>query len=326
MTFAQRLKSSAFGLGRTAAGVVLGLGLAVALVAQPSDAFAQAAPAAAPAAAPVVVPQAEGQGPALWVVRDADSTIYLFGTVHVLRPTTGWGTDKVDAAFDSASEVWFEISNPDDAAAIMPIVQQHGIDPTRPLSSLLTADELAKLDVAARTIGLSAAQLDPMRPWLATLTLATAPLVKAGYSGNSGVEMILKSRATAAGKTIHGFETADEQIQILANMPEDAQVKFLRAGLEDFDEGVAMLDGLVNSWSTGDVEGIERVIVKEMKVDTPEAYEALLVRRNANWARQIQTMLAGSGTVFVAVGGGHLAGEDSVQEQLGDLGIVATRQ
>ena len=134
MTISPRLKT----LSRTALGAVFGLGLAGAVAFQPVAAFAPAA--VAPASAVRAVPQAEGTGPALWVVRDADSTLYLFGTVHVLRPTTAWGSARVDAAFDSADQVWFEISNPDDQAAIMPLIQQHGLSPDRPLSSLLTAE------------------------------------------------------------------------------------------------------------------------------------------------------------------------------------------
>lgn len=322
-----RLRASASRLTRLALGAALGVGLVAAVVGGPAFAQAQGqAPASEPAIAAAsparaVVP-ATGPGPALWVVRDADSTLYLFGTVHVLRPTTGWGSARVDAAFDSASEVWFEIANPDDQAAMLAVVQQHGLDPARPLSSLLTADEIARLDAAARVLNASAAQLDPFRPWLAALTLQAAPLLKAGYDAQSGVELILKARAVAAGKPTRGFETIDEQVRILATLPEAVQMSLLRASLEDFDEGAAILDSMVESWADGDVEALARVVVDEMQVETPEVYEALLVKRNQNWAGQIQTLLEGSGTAFIAVGAGHLAGEDSVQTILESRGVA----
>ena len=326
MTFVSRLKSTTTAVSRLALGAALGLGLAAAIVGAPAKALAQAAPAPvteAPTAAPALraVPQAQGQGPALWVVRDADSTIYLFGTVHVLRPTTAWGTARVDAAFDSADEVWLEISNPDDQAALIPIIQQHGLDPANPLSSRLTAEEFAKFDEAAKTIGATGAQLDPFRPWLAALQLSMAPLAKAGYDPQSGVELVLKARAQAAGKPVKGFETLDQQIRILADMPEDVQLAFLRSTLEDFDEAASMLDGMVASWSTGDVDALDRVMVEEMKTEMPQVYEALLTRRNEAWAGQIQDLLVGSGTTFIAVGAAHLVGDDSVQSILEDRGI-----
>jgi len=320
MTLASMLKSSVARVGRTAAGAALGLGLTVTLLASaPSAAFAQAA-------APAAVPAAQGDGPALWVIKDDDSTLYLFGTVHVLRPTTAWGSPKVDAAFDASQNVIFEISNPDDQAAIQPLIGQYGVSPDRPLSSLLTAEEIAELNTAAQTIGATAAQLDPLRPWLVGLTLSVAPLMRAGYDPQSGVETILKARAEAAGKPISGFETIDEQVRILATLSEETQVAFLRATLESYEDATTELDALVAAWAAGDVEGIERLGVDEMRSASEEIYQALLARRNANWADQIQTLLAGSGTTFIAVGSAHLAGDDSVQEILEDRGVTVTRQ
>lgn len=327
MTVSAPLKTRATQLGRTALGAVLGLGLAGAIVFQPAQALAQAVEAAPPPAlAARAVPQAEGAGPALWVVRDADSTLYLFGTVHVLRPTTAWGSARVDAAFADADQVWFEVSNPDDQAAIIPLIQQHGLSPDRPLSSLLTADEMKVLNAAAAAAGLPAAQLNVFRPWFAGLTLSVAPLVKAGYDPRSGVEMILKARADAAGKTVHGFETLDKQIGILAGMPEADQLSFLRSTLEAWDDATVELDQMVDAWAEGDVPTLEKVAVDEMREESPAVYEALLVRRNTDWAGQIQTLLAGSGTAFIAVGAAHLAGDDSLQEILKDRGVAVTRE
>jgi uncharacterized protein YbaP (TraB family) len=320
MTLVSLLKSSVGRITRVAAGTALGLGLTVSLLSMPGQALAQSALSVQRAVVP-----AEGHGPALWVIRDADSTIYLFGTVHVLRPTTAWQTDTVDAALDSASRLILEVANPDDQAAAMPLIQQYGISPQTPLSSLLTAQELTALDEAARTIGLSGAQLDPLRPWLAALTLSVAPLTRAGYDPQSGVDLLLKARAEAAGKPVSGFETLDEQIRILANFPEDGQLAFLRSTLEEFEDATVELDRLVTAWSEGDVATINEVGVVPMRDESALMHQSLLVNRNINWAGQIQTLLDGSGTVFIAVGAAHLAGDDSVQTQLARRGITVER-
>lgn len=310
------LKTSASNLARAAVGAAGGLALFFAISGAPGQALAQdAAPAAAH-------PAIQGQGPALWVVKDADSTLYLFGSIHVLRPTTGWASPRVNAAFDSASDIWFEISNPDDQAAIIPLIQQHGLSPQTPLSSRLTPEEVAELDEAAKAIGASAAQMDIMKPWLAALSLSVAPLVKAGYDPKSGVEMALKARAEAAGKPIHGFETLDKQIGMLANLPDETQLAFLRETLKNYDKATTMLDTMVGAWAQGDVATLDRVAVQEMKSDSPELYKVLLVERNTDWANQIQTLLQGSGTAFIAVGAAHLAGEDSVQAILKSRGVT----
>ena len=309
--------------GRTILGAALGLGLAAALVLEPARAFAQAT---APVPAPVSAPQAQGSGPALWVIRDADSTLYLFGTVHFLRPTTAWRSARVDAAFDSADQIWFEISNPDDQSAIVPLVQQHGVSPDRPLSRLVTTGQLSLLDAAARSIGSSAVQMDVYRPWLAALTLSIAPLSRAGYDPQSGVELILKARADAAGKPVHGFETIDRQVRILAGMPEADQLAFLASTLESFDDATVDLDQMVEAWARGDLDAFEAVALDDMETESPALHRALLVERNTDWANQIQTLLEGSGTVFIAVGAAHLAGDDSVQEILEDRGVAVTRE
>ena len=320
MTFKQRLKHTAVRASRLTLGAALGLGLALSAA---DRVLAQAVtpPVADETPAIRAIPPAEGRGPALWVIRDADSTLYLFGTVHLLRPTTGWGTDRIETAFDSADTLVLEISNPDDQAAVIPLVQQHGLAPGERLTLKLSSGELTLLDNAARSIGLTAAQMDPFRPWFAALTLSVAPLQKAGYDPASGVELLLKARAEAADKPVTGFETIDEQIRILAGFPEDAQMAFLRSTLEGYENATVELDRLVEAWAAGDVEAIESIGVASMREGGEELYQALLVRRNTNWADQIQTMLEGSGTAFIAVGAAHLAGDDSVQEILEQRGV-----
>lgn len=319
MTLSSRLKSSVAAAGRSAAGAALGLGLVVSLAGAPA-AWAQDI-----AVAPAVVPQAPaGTGPAMWVIKDADSTIYLFGTVHVLRPTTAWGSPKVDEAFNSADEVWFEITNPDDQAAVMPLVLEHGMDPSRPLNTLLTADEYAKLSEAADSMGVPVQQLNVMRPWLVALSLAMAPLLKAGYDPQSGIEIVLRAQALEAGKPVKGLETIDEQIRILAGFPEESQLNFLRQSLESYENAGTELDEMVTAWAAGDVDQMTE-FAHEMRDDDAGIYDAMLTRRNTNWAGQIETMLEGEGTVFIAVGAAHLAGDDSVQAILGKRGVTVER-
>lgn len=319
MTLASRLKSSVSGAVRAAAGAALGLGLVAAFVGAPAAWGQEAASVRASAFTP------SGIGPALWVIKDEDSTIWLFGTVHVLRPTTIWQTPTVLNAFESADEIWFEIPDPSDAAGMAPFIMQHGLSPDRPLNTLLTPAEYAKLGEAAGAVGIPVEQLNLMRPWLVGLTLAVAPLTRAGYDANSGIELVLRQRALAAGKPVKGLETAEEQIKILAGLSEDTQLDFLRQSLESYDDASVELDGLVDAWQVGDVRGIQRLGVDEMRRASQEVHDALLTRRNVNWAGQIETMLEGEGEIFIAVGSAHLAGPQSVQAILGRRGVRVER-
>lgn len=253
--------------------------------------------------------------PALWVVRDEDSTIYLLGTVHVLRPDTVWRSPAIDRAMAEADALWIEVEA-DDPAAMKPLVRKYGLDPANPLSGKLTPEQKARLDAAAAGMGASGAALEPLRPWLAGLTLSIGPLVKAGYDPASGVESRLKAAARDAGKPIRTLETLEQQIGFFANLPPAVELAFLLSALDEMDSGPAMLDALVAAWSAGDMEALNELMVSEMAADYPELYQALLVRRNKDWAGQIQTLLGGKGVSVIAVGAAHLVGDDSVQAQL----------
>lgn len=262
--------------------------------------------------------------PALWVIRDEDSTLYLFGTVHFLRPSTVWESSRVTAAFEASDRLVLEVADPNDQSAVIPLVQQYGMSPDRQLSSLLTEEEFARLDEAARTLGIGAAQMDVMRPWLAGVMISSSVLLRAGYEPGSGADMILRERAMASGKPITGLETAEEQVQMLAGFPEEGQLVFLRRTLADFDNADMVPDRLVQAWAAGDMEAVETLAVTTLLEDSELVYQRLLAERNLRWADQIEAMLEGSGTAFIAVGVLHLAGDDSVQAILRSRGIDVT--
>jgi uncharacterized protein len=253
--------------------------------------------------------------PALWVVRDEDSTIYLLGTVHVLRPDTVWRSPVIDRAMAEADTLWIEVEA-DDPAAMQPLVRKYGLDPANPLSGKLTHEQKAQRAAAAAGMGGSGAALEPLRPWLAGLTLSIGPLVKAGYDPASGVESRLKAAARDAGKPIRTLETLEQQIGFFADLPPAVELAFLLSALDEMDSGPATLDALVAAWSAGDQEALNALMVSEMAADYPELYQALLVRRNKDWAGQIQTLLGGKGVSVIAVGAAHLVGDESVQAQL----------
>lgn len=295
---------------RASAAPIAGRGLGLAL-----GAFASASLLAGAA-------QAE---PALWVVQDEDSTIYLVGTVHLLKPETVWRTPKIEKAIADSKELWLEIVEVDDPAAMAPLMQKYGLDPAKPLSSKLTPAQNAKLQATAAKYGMSAANLEVFRPWLAALVLTVAPLQAAGYDQNAAVDKLIKAQAVKEGDAVKAFETVEQQVRFFAELPEADQIAFLEQALDDADRGADLLDRLAAAWAAGDVETLGELMNTEMKEASPALYDRLLTQRNIRWADQIQIMLKGSGTHLVAVGGGHLAGPDSVQAQLAKRGVKAER-
>jgi uncharacterized protein YbaP (TraB family) len=264
--------------------------------------------------------------PALWVVKDADTTIYLFGTVHLLPTDTDWRYPALDQALAASDSLTIELTD-DDPVRMQALVLQYGLDPAHPLSDKLSATENATLAKAAQTVGVPGGvnTLQMMRPWLAGLTLAVAPLLKAGMDPAHGVDKLLKAQMLAAGKPVDGLETAEQQIRFLADLPADVELEFLRSTLRDVDKSRAELTTLIDAWKNGDVATIARIEDEDLAQHAPELYQRLLVQRNQAWATKITAMLQKPGTFFIAVGAAHLAGPDSVQVQLETRGTSVER-
>lgn len=263
--------------------------------------------------------------PALWAIKDKDSTIYLFGTIHVLKPDTQWRSAKIDKALADSGDLTLEIVGSDDPAVMQPLVMKYGMDPANPLSGKIAPDKFKKANDLAQAAGIPPQAVNMMRPWLAAVTLSMIPVIKAGYDPKSGVEFVLAKEVRAAGKPEKAFETPDQQIRFFADLPAKSEADFLSATLDDVDEGVGKIDKMVAAWAAGDTSELEAEFVSEMKGKYPELYDLLLTKRNEDWAQQLKTKLAGSGVSFVAVGSGHLVGPESVQAQLAKLGIKTER-
>jgi uncharacterized protein YbaP (TraB family) len=266
--------------------------------------------------------------PALWVVKGPHAKVYLFGSVHVLKKDAPWRTPKIDAAIKESGTLWLEIPDVDDMKALQPLIMKLGVDQEHPLSTKLTKEQLAKLDTAAKAAGVPAgeASLEPLKPWLAAVTLSVAPMTQAGFDPNSGVEMVLKPEFDKAGKPVKGFETAEQQLHYFADMPEKAQIDFLNSTTDDFKDSGDKFKVLVDAWYAGDEQTIDKSIGGEFRDKYPEAYKTLILNRNENFTEKIDGLLKGEGTSFVAIGAGHLVGTEGVVAKLKKDGWTVERQ
>jgi uncharacterized protein YbaP (TraB family) len=279
--------------------------------------FLFAAPAAAAAS-----PDAD---PAIWVIKDPDTTIYLFGTFHALDGKSDWFNEEVKTAFDQASEVVLELPPMEDKAALQPIIMKYALDASgKPLSEKLSPAGKEKFAKALAGLGAPPAAFDKFRPFFATLTLVMAGAQKIGFTGESGAEAMLTKAAKAANKPISGLETIDYQMSLFAGMSEADQIKMLEETLDQLDELGPMFAEMNKHWTSGDAEGMAK-LMNEMDVQSPAMYKTLLTDRNANWAEWIDKRLDKPGVVFMGVGAGHLGGKDSVQAVLARRGIKSAR-
>src|SRR5688572_31283846 len=282
--------------------------LAATLGFAPAAAPAQTAPAsqAAPAAAAV------DADPALWVVRDDDTTIYLFGTFHLLdgRP---WFNDEVKTAFDGSNELVVEANIPENPMELQPVIMRYAIDPQgRSLAARLTPEHNAELARALTALGAPAAAFERFEPWFVAMTMTAVATQQLGLNQANGPETVLLRSARERDLPIHELEGIEAQLQMFDTMPEEQQLAHLRQALDNLDGLAGMLAPMLAAWSTGDVDELKAMLTRTMAGD-PALYRMMFTDRNARWAAWIQERMARPGTVFLAVGGGHLAGDDSVQ-------------
>ena len=265
--------------------------------------------------------------PALWVAKQGNATVYLFGTVHALKPELKWETPKIAKAFAESQEFWMEATDAD-PKTMQPIVTQLGLDSAHQLSGKLAPDDLPRLDAAAKLAGLPGEQaLERMRPWLAALTLAALPIVKAGYDPAKGADNVLRAKAEAAGKPVHGLESAEQQMHFFADLPQARQVEMLRAVLDEVASGTAEVEEIMAAWEKADLATIDKDMNEDEAEKYPDLHAVLITDRNKAWAaRIVEWLKAGKGVTFLAVGAGHLVGHDSVQEALKARGISVVRQ
>jgi len=279
------------------------------------------------AAEKVTDARARNDGPAIWVAKDYDSTVYLFGTVHLLPDDLSWLKDDVRDAFGKAGTVYFEVDTGRQGQIEASVLTQSlGMrSDGRRLSDNLDSYQLKLLDAAAHNGDIPLAALDSMKPWLASEFLTVAAAVNAGLSPELAADAALKSRAAREQKNVIYLETMEEQIRISADQPDFVQMKLLTDTLESFNALGADLKRIVSAWSVGQTDFLAREMVLKLKERSPDFYKALLTDRNKKWAKVLTRYMEDSGTAFVAVGTSHLLGEDSVIALLREQGYEVSR-
>ncbi len=263
--------------------------------------------------------------PGLWVVRDGDTEITIFGTMHALPANEPWLAAPLTTRFDAADTLVMEIVLPEDKMALAPLVAQLGLRPgQKPLAQRVSKTAAARLATTAAHTGVPMAALDRMTTWLAALTISEATLTSLGFTSDAGVEPALDKRARAAGKAVIGLETAEQQLRFLDNLPETDQVAMLEATLDESQGARDVTDRMVALWRAGDVDTLARDFDKDASA-SPLLAKVLITDRNTRWADWIAGVMKRPGKVFVAVGAGHLGGPQGLLALLKAKGLAVEK-
>lgn len=275
-----------------------------------------------------LVTEAPEAAPAMWRVSDDDSTLYLFGTLHVLPDSETWLNEGIRAAMAETPVTVFEAdtTGPAAEAELVRLIQTHGLNPQGvKLSDLLGAKRWRAFSKEARGLGFQPAMFEQQRPWLALLTLTTTALTKAGFNSEAGAEQVITDIAKTEGDTFEYLESLEDQILTLASLDDGAMLENFDASLLELGKLGAITQEMLEKWRTGDTAGLRALVLDELKTDAPAAYASLIVVRNERWRTIIGGILDGAGDHFIAVGAGHLIGDDSVVEMLRTDGFLVER-
>ena len=252
---------------------------------------------AAPALARPATHIADGD-PAIWVANDHDTVIYLFGTFHALDGKTAWFNDEIQTAFEASDELVLETVIPGHAA----IAPQRSTLSPRP-SPLATASG----------------------SFLSSTRMAISAGRARGLSVANGADVVLRRAAEESGKPVSGLESFEYQLGMFGRVAaQPGPVASPKQDLSSAGNLAIVMGQMQSAWNRGDSE-IFAIMLDQMRVNSPVSYDAMFVQRNSNWAGWIATRMQQPGTVFVAVGAGHLAGSDSLQAKLAELGIRSAR-
>lgn len=281
--------------------------------------------AACAAQEPPAVVSAQTVRPAMWTLSDADTKIYLLGTFHLLPADFAWRTPAIDGALKDADELVLEIVAPENPAAMAGPMMRMGMAPNLPpLAERVPAEKRAALTAMIAESGVPAAVFDRLETWAGAFALLGVTFKRLGLDPESGVESRLTASHKKSGKPVSGLETIQQQLGFFDTLSEESQRAFLAGMLDDPANAKKEFAEMLKAWSSGDVAAMDRIFNEDVSMSA-ELRDKLLKQRNIRWAEWLHKRLDKPGTVLVAVGAGHLAGADSVQNQLKARGLKTKR-
>jgi uncharacterized protein YbaP (TraB family) len=262
----------------------------------------------------------------LWEVSGARNSVYLLGSIHLLREEDHPLPSAIYEAYDDADTLIMELDMDDiDPIEGQVLSNELGlIHDGRELRDLLgeayyaEAEELA--DKAQIPLGLMA----NAEPWFAAMNVEIMLLMRMGFNTALGIESHLTELAAGDGKEILGFETLRQQLEFLDNLSPDAQRDMLLQALAEGADMNDLMDGMIDAWRRGDVTFMEDNLLADME-DYPELNQVIVIDRNVNWTNRIEDLLDDQQDYLIVVGTLHLVGEQGVPELLEARGHEVTQ-
>jgi len=272
--------------------------------------------------APPVFADDSGHPVTLWEVHGASNSVYLLGSIHLLRKQDYPLPAVLDAAYQDAEVLVMEVDMDDfDPLAAGSAFNRYGVlHDDRTLADLMGTELYAEAERAAAAVDIPLDMLQKTEPWYAAMTIEVMMLSRIGFDPSLGVEMQLAARAKNDGKPINGLETVEQQVRMLDSLSLPAQRELLLSTLQESARIAGMMDKIIAAWRHGDVDFLAGILLDELAMHD-ELNKAIVTDRNQRWVRQISDLTNGEDDYLVIVGALHLVGESGVPRQLQRLGF-----
>ena len=279
------------------------------------------------ALAPISSSHADTPLHSLWELHGQHNTVYLLGSIHVLRPADYPLAPAVLHAYADAKSLLMEIDlgGVDSGEVQAEMLSSALLPEGKTLQQVLGSRRYSHAETLAREVGVELATFDQFAPWFAAEAISQLQLMQLGFQAQSGIEMYFLDRARSDGKSIAGLETVHDQIALFEALSWDAQAEYLVSSLEQAHELPKEVDDMVHAWQRGDTAWFDSQLKSELGRD-PSLYQSLLVARNRKWLPKIEALLNQDRNYLVIVGAGHLVGRDGVVDLLKKHGVAVAQR
>ncbi|MBU2871030.1 TraB/GumN family protein [Colwellia sp. E2M01] len=248
----------------------------------------------------------------VWKVSKDGEYIYIGGTVHILPPSEFPLPKEFEQAYKDSDSIVLEAQLPDsnDLGAQIKMMQQMSYSNGKNISNFISKNTYQQLKQYVASLGTDLAMLQQFKPGFLVTMLTVLEVQRAGLAGE-GVDVFYSKKAMQDNKAIAYFETAEFQMNMIANMGIGHENKFIESNLKQMKNFKGMFTGLLSAWRSGNSQQLNNLAIKPMQED-PKTLKTMLLDRNKNWVKDINTMFVNKEREFVLVGVAHLVGNDSV--------------
>jgi uncharacterized protein len=271
--------------------------------------------------------RADGPLHALWELHGKHNTVYILGSIHVLRPSDYPLAPAVLRAYGNASSIFMEVNLADIDSQRMQteLLASARLPEGKTLAAIMGDARYKRAQVLAQGVGVDLGIFDAFAPWFAAEAISQLQLQQLGFQPKSGVEMFFLERARVDGKSVAGLETVQDQIALFDALTMDQQADYLISSLEEAHDLPKEVDAMVHAWANGDTQWFAEQLKSEIGRD-PALYDSVLVARNRKWVPKIEALLNDDKNYLVIVGTGHLVGQGNVIQLLKKDGIAAAQK